>query len=224
MTISRRPLVMGLVPAGLSLSMGGAQAQGGPVSGVHYVERQGPALPPGQPNRIDVIEFFWYGCPHCYAFEPLIEPWAKQAAADVNFRRVHVQFRANMKGHQRMFFALEALGLEHQARPAIFAAIHRQGQMLESIETQTSFLTSLGIDGAKFQSAWKSMGVATRCQQADRLAEAYDIDGVPSLGVAGRFLTSPGMQSGGQRLPEAELGARAIRVLDFLLQRQRTAR
>ena len=224
MALPRRPLVLGLLPAGLALSAGGALAQGGPVPGRHYQERTGPALPPNDPARIDVVEFFWYGCPHCYVFEPVIEHWAKQAAADVNFRRVHVQFRANMKAHQRMFFALEALGLEPQARPGIFSAIHRQGQMLDSLESQSRFLATAGVDSAKYKAAWQSMGVATRCLQADQLAEAYDIDGVPSLGVAGRFLTSPSMQNGGEGLPEPELGRRAVLVVEYLLQRQRTAR
>lgn len=224
MVMPRRPLVLGLLPASLGLSLTEAQAQAGPIPGRHYAVRNAPAQAPSDPTRIDVVEFFWYGCPHCYVFEPVVEQWAKQLAADVNFRRVHVQFRANMKGHQRMFFALEALGLESQVRPAIFAAMHRQGQMLDDLESQSRFLSMAGVDSAKYQAAWKSMGVATRCLQADRLAEAYDIDGVPSIGIAGRFLTSPSMQNTAEGLPEPELGRRAVQVADYLLQRQRTAR
>lgn len=224
MAIPRRPLVLGLLPLGAGLPLQLAHAQGGPVPGRHYQARKGSPLPASQLGRIDVVEFFWYGCPHCFVFEPVIEHWAKQVAADVNFRRVHVQFRANMKAHQRMFFALEALGMEPQARPGIFAAIHRQGQVLDTMESQARFLASMGVDSAKYQAAWQSMGVATRCLQADQLAEAYDIDGVPSLGVAGRFLTSPAMQNGGEGLPEPELGRRALMVVEYLLQRQRSAR
>jgi thiol:disulfide interchange protein DsbA len=102
--------------------------------------------------------------------------------------------------------------------------MHRQGQMLDDLESQARFLAMAGVDSAKYQAAWKSMGVATRCLQADRLAEAYDIDGVPSIGIAGRFLTSPSMQNTAEGLPEPELGRRAVQVADYLLQRQRTAR
>ena len=112
---------------------------------------------------IEVIEFFWYGCQHCYAFEPLIEPWAKQVTADVAFRKAHVAFRASLKPHQRMFYALEALGKEAQARPAIFAAMHQQGQSLDDPKVQAKFLANLGVDAAKYLDAYNSFGVQTKC-------------------------------------------------------------
>ncbi|MFG6468072.1 thiol:disulfide interchange protein DsbA/DsbL [Roseateles sp. BYS87W] len=200
---------------------GSALAQGGPVEGRNYQVINPPLST--TPGKIEVVEFFWYGCPHCYAFEPAVEAWAKQLPADVAFRKVHVAFRANVKIHQRMFYALEALGKEAAARPAIFNAMHQQGLGLDDAKEQAKFLSPLGIDPVKYQEAYNSFGVATKCSQAEKLSEAYRIDGVPMLGVAGRFLTSPG-QAGvglGQRLPEHELGARALQITDFLIQRAR---
>lgn len=198
---------------------GTALAQGGPVDGRHYATLS-QALPP-TPGKIEVVEFFWYGCPHCYAFEPAIEEWAKKLPADVAFRKVHVAFRANVKIHQRMFFALEALGKEAQLRPAIFAAMHQQGMALDDAKSQAKFLAPLGIDPAKYQDAYNSFGVVTKCQQAEKLSEAYQIDGVPTLGIGGRFRTSPAQAGGGQRLNEADLGQKALQVADFLIQRVR---
>jgi len=197
-----------------------ALAQGGPVDGRQYLTLSQQL--PTTPGKIEVIEFFWYGCPHCYAFEPAIEAWAKQLPADVAFRKVHVAFRANVKIHQRMFYALESLGKEVQARPAIFNAMHQQGLALDDPKSQAKFLSSLGIDSAKYQEAYNSFGVVTKCGQAEKLSEAYRIDGVPSIGVGGRFLTSPSQAGGGQRTTEVELGQKALQVADFLIQRVRS--
>jgi thiol:disulfide interchange protein DsbA len=198
---------------------GTALAQGGPVEGRQYNVLGTPL--PTTPGKIEVVEFFWYGCPHCYAFEPAIEAWSKQLPADVAFRKAHVAFRANVKIHQRMFYALEALGKEAEVRPAIFNAMHQQGQALDDPKAQAKFLSSLGVDPNKYQEAYNSFGVVTKCQQAEKLSEAYRIDGVPSIGVGGRFLTSPAQAGAGQRVNEQELGQRALQVTDFLIQRAR---
>ena len=217
--MKRRDFSALLATAPLAGATGTALAQGGPIEGRQYLVLGQPL--PAAPGKIEVVEFFWYGCPHCYAFEPLIEAWAKQLPADVAFRKVHVAFRANVKIHQRMFYALEALGKEAVARPAIFKAMHEQGLPLDDAKSQAKFLSNLGIDPAKYQDAYNSFGVQTKCTQAEKLSDAYRIDGVPSIGVAGRFLTSPSMSADGQRLPEHELGQRALKITDFLIQRSR---
>ena len=194
-------------------------AQGGPVEGRQYLAL--PQALPQTPGKIDVVEFFWYGCPHCYAFEPQIEAWSKQLPPDVAFRKVHVAFRANVKIHQRMFYALEALGKEAATRQAIFAAMHQQGLSLDDVKSQAKFLGPLGVDPAKYQDAYNSFGVQTKCTQAEKLSEAYRIDGVPSIGIGGRFLTSPAQVGAGQRIAEHELGQKALQVTDFLIQRMR---
>ena len=217
--MKRRDFSALLASAPVLGATGTALAQGGPVEGRQYLVL--PQALPTTPGKIEVVEFFWYGCPHCYAFEPAIEAWVKQLPADVAFRKVHVAFRANVKIHQRMFYALEALGKEAATRPAIFNAMHQQGLGLDDAKSQAKFLSPLGIDPAKYQDAYNSFGVQTKCTQAEKLSEAYRIDGVPSIGVAGRFLTSPSQAAAGQRMGEAELGQKALQITDFLIQRAR---
>jgi thiol:disulfide interchange protein DsbA len=217
--MKRRDFSALLASAPLAGAAGSALAQGGPIEGRQFLVINPPL--PSTPGKIEVVEFFWYGCPHCFAFEPAVEEWAKKLPADVVFRKAHVAFRANVKIHQRMFYALEAMGKEAVTRQAIFNAMHLQGQSLDDAKTQAKFLSPMGVDPVKYQEAYNSFGVVTKCQQAEKLSEAYRIDGVPTLGIGGRFLTSPAMASGGQRMTEQELGTKALQIADTLIQRVR---
>lgn len=191
-----------------------ALAQGGPVEGRHY-QRLTQALPT-PPGKIELVEFFWYGCPHCYAFDPVLEAWLKTLPADVSFRRVHVGFRANIKLHQKLFYALEAMGKEAEVHDRVFAAFHRDRLNLDDEASIVDLVGKLGIDQAKFKNAFNSFGVQTKAQQATKLSEDFRIDGVPALGVAGRFLTSPSM-AGVRGTPEIVQGQQAVAVADFLI-------
>ncbi len=206
----------------LSLGSAPAMAQGGPIEGRQYRRLETP-VPSGTPGKVEVIEFFWYGCPHCNVFEPTIESWAKQLPADVVYRKVHVAFRENVKVHQRLFFTLEVMGKEAQVRPAIFNAIHRGGQSLSDPKSMAAFLAPLGVDPAKFTETYNSFTVQTRCQQATKLQDSYNIDGVPTVAIGGRFLTSPAMAGFGLRASEEELGQRCIAVANYLLPLARKA-
>lgn len=221
--MKRRDFSAQLGLSGLALAVPGLSlAQGGPQEGKHYQRLAQPL--PGTPGKIEVVEFFWYGCPHCNAFEPVVADWVKQLPADISFRHVHVAFRANVKLHQRLFYALEALGKEKDVRARVFAAMHREGKALDSVKAMTDFLTPLGIEADKFTQAYNSFGVQTKCTQAEKLSEAYRIDGVPALGVGGRFWTSPALASAGQRVSEIESGQRALATVDFLIQRLRSGK
>lgn len=191
-----------------------ALAQGGPVEGRHY-QRLNQALPT-PPGKIEVLEFFWYGCPHCYAFDPVLETWLKSLPADVAFRRVHVGFRANIKLHQRLFYALEAMGKEAEVHDRVFAAFHRDRLNLDDEASIFELVGRLGLDLAKFKAAFNSFGVQTKAQQATKLSEDFRIDGVPALGIGGRFLTSPSM-AGVRGTPEIVQGQQAVAVADFLI-------
>lgn len=213
---SSRAALLGL----LTSIPGLALAQGGPVEGRHYLKLSRPlAVAPG---KIEVVEFFWYACPHCYAFEPVVEQWSKHLPADVEFRRVHVLFRENSRTHQRTFYALEALGREAEFRPAIFNAIHRERMALDTMDSMAAFLAKLGLDQAKFLAVYKSFSVEAKCKQAVKLSEAYGIDGVPSIGVAGRFLTSPSIA--GQGAPENAALQQGLVVTDYLIGRARSGK
>jgi thiol:disulfide interchange protein DsbA len=218
--MKRRDFSAQLGLSGLALALPGLSlAQGGPQEGKHYQRLAQPL--PATPGKIEVVEFFWYGCPHCYAFEPQMQDWIAKLPADVSFRHAHVAFRANVKLHQRLFYALEALGKEKELRARVFSALHREGKGLDSVKAMTDFLTPLGVDATKFTEAYNSFGVQTKCLQAEKLSEAYRIDGVPALGVGGRFLTSPSIASAGARTSELESGQRALDTVNFLIQRLR---
>ena len=220
MKMNRRDFSTQLGLSALTLGSASAFAQGGFQAGKEYL-RLGQTLPTTA-GKIEVIEFFWYGCPHCFAFEPQMDAWIKALPADVSFRHMHVGFRENLKPHQRTYFALESLGREQEFRAAIFNAVHRGGMALDDAKSMTDFLSKQGLDPAKFQAAYNSFGVQNKCLQADKLSEGYRLDGVPSLGIAGRFFTSPSMA--GARLPESESGRRALAVTDFLIQQVRSGK
>jgi thiol:disulfide interchange protein DsbA len=189
-------------------------AQGGPVEGRQY-QRLGQPLPTPA-GKIEVLEFFWYGCPHCFAFDPVLEAWVKTLPSDVSFRRVHVGFNAMIKLHQKLFYALEAMGKEAEVHEAVFNAFHKERLDLSDEKSITAMVGRLGVDTAKFKDAFNSFGVQTKASQAVKLSEAYRIDGVPALGVAGRFLTSPSM-AGVRGQAEISQGQQAVAVADYLV-------
>ena len=190
-----------------------ARAQTGPVEGKHYVRLSQPLPSAAEPGKLEVIEFFWYGCPHCNAFEPALEAWVKQLPADVSFRRVPVAFRAEPYGaHQRIFYALDTLGLVGAMQRKVFYAIHRERLALDKPAEIAAFMTRNGIDAGRFMEAYNSFGTQTRVRQANQLVDGYKIDGVPALGVQGRFYTSGTLAGDNER---------ALLVVDYLLQRLR---
>jgi thiol:disulfide interchange protein DsbA len=148
-------------------------------------------LAPGK--RVEVVGFFWYECPHCYAFEPSLETWVGKLAADVQFRRVPVGFTRRHEATMLLYYALESLGQIERLHRAIFDAIHRDGRRLLTEADQLAFVTAQGVDGAQFTAALKSQEVGLRAVAAKRLTDAYRIEGVPSLGVHGRYVTAPSM-------------------------------
>lgn len=178
---------------GLIVLFAASLAQAQPTVGVEYRE-----LSSAQPNdaagKIEVIEFFWYGCPHCNHFEPYLAAWAAKVPADVAFRRVPVAFRENPFGvHQRLFYALDTMGLLPTLHAKVFHAIHEEGLKLDKPELIADWIAKQGVDKAKFLSVMESFGVQTKCRQARTLADAYKIDGVPTVGIAGLYYTSVGL-------------------------------
>jgi len=194
MNIERRHFSAALVGTGLGAATYGlatpALAQGGPVEGTHYVRLSQP-LPAAGGGKVEVIEFFWYGCPHCNAFEPTLDAWTKRLPADVAFRRVPVAFRDEPFGaHQRIYYALEAMGQLDAVHRKVFFAIHNERAKLDKPADIAAFMAKNGIDSAKFLDVYNSFSVQTKARQAKQLAEAYKIDGVPAMGIHGRYFTS----------------------------------
>lgn len=198
------------------MSMAGASAafgQGASVlaEGRDFVRLNTPA-PTASPGKVEVVEFFWYGCPHCFALEPSLEGWIKKLPADVAFRRVPAVFNALWETHAKMYYALEAVGQLDAVHRRIFNAIHLQRQRLDKEEDIIKFAADNGVDAAKFTDAMKSFGVATKVRQAKQLIDAFKIDGVPAIGIQGRFFTSPQLAGGNER---------ALIVADQLILRAR---
>ena len=192
-----------LALAGLALPAG---AQGGPVEGKDFMRVAQPVPMTG--DKIEVVEFFGYWCPHCHAFEPALDTWVKKLPATVNFRRMPVAFNAAQEPAQRLYFGIEALGLVDTLHRKVFAAMHVERKRLDKDSEIADFAKANGVDPAKLQDAMKSFSVATKMRQARQLSEAYRIEGVPTLGIHGRFMTSPSI-AGSQE--------RALAVADALI-------
>jgi thiol:disulfide interchange protein DsbA len=177
--------------------VGPAQAQTpAPAEGKQFVRLAQPLASASAAGKIEVFEFFLYTCPHCFAFDPALTAWSKTLAPDVVLRRIHVGIGAMHKLHQRLFFALESLGRLADLHEQVFKALQIEKLDLSSEKAITAWAVSKGVDGAKFTSAFSSFGAQTRLGQSAKLAEAYRAEGVPALGIAGRFLTSPSMAGG----------------------------
>lgn len=176
--------------AGASLSV---LAEPWPVEGKHYVAVS-PRQPTLDPNQVEVLEFFAYGCEHCHAFEPTIDAWQKKLPSDVRFRRIPVAFRAGpMVLHQRLYFAIESLGLVEQLHRKVFTTLHEERRRIDTVEHVADFATRNDVDAGRLVSTVNSFSVASKVTQATTLANGYRFQGTPSIGVDGRWLTSGSM-------------------------------
>ncbi|MBI5259328.1 MAG: thiol:disulfide interchange protein DsbA/DsbL [Burkholderiales bacterium] len=210
--MNRRDVALGLGASSLAALLATpAWAQGGPQEGRDYTRLQQPQPVPGG-GKVEVVEFFGYWCPHCHAFEPQLDAWARKLPADVVFRRIPVAFNEPQKLYQRLYFALEAMGQVDTLHRKVFTAFHTQNMRLEKASDLQALCNANGVDYAKLNDTMKSFSVATKCNQAKQAADGWRIDGVPTLGVQGRFVTSVG-QAGSHE--------RALMVMDALIQMAR---
>jgi thiol:disulfide interchange protein DsbA len=199
--------------AALPLSV---QAQGKPpAEGKDYLLLSKPAPSEAPAGQIEVVEFFWYSCPHCNEFEPQLEAWAAKAPKDVSLRRVPVSFRPDFEPQQRLYYVLEALGKVAALHKKVFYAIHVEKQTLNTADLVTAWAQKQGIDKAKFTELYNSFPVNMKARKATQLQEAFMVDGVPALGVDGRYYTS-GSLAGNM--------ARALTVTDHLLTLARSSK
>jgi thiol:disulfide interchange protein DsbA len=179
-----------------------------PVAGTDYIVLS-PAQPVDVPaGKIEVTEFFWYGCPHCNEFNPYLETWIKKQGPDVVFKRVPVAFRDDFIPHSRMYHALDALGLAQKLTPIVFNEIHVNKDYLLTPEDQAKFLAKNGVDPQKYLAAYNSFSTQSEIQRDKKLLDDYKIDGVPTLAVQGEYETGPAATNS---LPGT------IQVLDYLV-------
>ncbi len=163
--------------------------------GVHYL-RLSPTQPTSSnPEQVEVCEIFWYGCPHCFNFDPLLEQWRENQPGYVNFVRVPAVWNPLLQMHARAFYTAEALGKGAEMHTEFFREIHERGNRLDTEEKLQEFFGRFGVDGAAFKTAFDSFAVQTKLQRADELSRRYRIESVPTIVVNGKY-TSDGGQAG----------------------------
>ena len=183
------------------------------TEGVDYIKvlPQPPLL--GTNSKIEVREFFWFGCPHCYRLEPALTEWRysrKNRSPKIDFVRTPAVLGKNWTVHAQAYFAFQTLGVNDKMDSAMFKAIHEQGVLLDDEASLVSFVAKQGIDGKRFSDAYRSFSMANSLNHAVELQQHYAISSVPTLVVDGRYITSPALAHG-----EAE----TTKVLDFLVEK-----
>ena len=167
-----------------------AFAQAAPKEGKDYVKLGKPVAPDAPADKVDVIEFFWYNCSHCNEFEPTFATWAKTAPKNASVRRVPVAFNASFAPQQKLYYALEGMGKVDELHARVFRAIHVERQNLSKEDAIFAWMGKQpGMDMAKFKEIYNSFTVSNQVRRASQLQEAYGVEGVPSMGVAGRYYT-----------------------------------
>lgn len=202
-----------LVPSALLLSPA-AQAQAKkPQAGKDYYALETRAPVEAPPGKIEVVEFFWYNCPHCNAFEPTLETWIKTLPKDVAFRRSHVAFQDSFVPQQRLFLALDAMGLVDKLQAKVFTAIHAEKVNMATADAITQWVVKQGVDKTKFLEQYNSFSTQTKLARMTQLQNIYKVEGVPALGVAGRFYTDGSLAGNMER---------ALQVVESLIADVRT--
>jgi len=164
-----------------------ARAQPQLAIGTDYVEIN-PAQPTDNPAKIEVIEFFSYACPHCNDLNPSILKWSAKLPAEVEFKRVAVNFSPFYQLMARLYYTLEAIGELKRLDEAVFNAIHVKGLKLIDDKSIQEWAVGQGIDAKRFSDAYNSFGVISKVKRADQLTKAAKVQGVPAIAVDGRYL------------------------------------
>ncbi len=155
--------------------------------GKDYHKLSKPAPTEAPAGKIEVVEFFGYFCPHCNSFEPTLSAWTKKAPKEIAFRRVPVNFNPKTVPMQKLYYALEGLGKLETLHAQAFRTIHVERKPLQEDEQIFAWASAQGLDLSKFKEMYNSFGVANQVRKATQLQQAYDVEGVPSMGVAGRY-------------------------------------
>jgi thiol:disulfide interchange protein DsbA len=169
-------------------------------------------------NKVEVVEFFSYACPHCNAFEPSLAQWVKKQNGRVAFKRVPLAFHAQWVPLQKMYYALEALGKADELHAKVFNAVHGDRMRFENDDAVADIAVKIGLDRKQFLDVYKSFSVQTKVRRAGQLQDDYKITGVPMLAVDGRYETSPGILADhGLQQSESQLFTSTLQVADFLV-------
>ncbi|CCD29561.1 Thiol:disulfide interchange protein dsbA precursor [Candidatus Glomeribacter gigasporarum BEG34] len=206
----KKLLLMGLIWMGCAAQA--APAPAAPQAGKDYKVLENPQPVNAPAEKIEILEFFMYGCPHCEHFEPVLTGWVKKQSPDIVLKHVPLAFNKALAAHQKLYHALDALGLADQLTPSIFKAIHTERNYLLTPEAQAAFLAKKGVDKKKFLAAYHSFETANAVQRDNKWMADYKITATPALIVQGKYETSPAMTNNLEDV---------ISVLDFLMQQIR---
>ena len=192
------------------LTMGAAVCQAESYKeGVHYKELS-PQVATGG-DKVEVLEFFWYGCPHCYSFEPFIKSWKKTKPANVEFKRVPAIFRPEWEIQARTYYALSNMGVIEDIHGKIFDSMHKDKNQLKTKEHMVNFVSQNGVDKKQFLAEYDSFAVDTVVRKAKKKQKAYQIQGVPTVIVNGKYQTSGSMAGSYDNL---------IKIIDYLVKKE----
>jgi thiol:disulfide interchange protein DsbA len=200
-----------LVLLGTLLVAGPASAD--PVEGKDYVAVPLPQAQAAGTGKVEVTEFFWYGCPHCFALEPKLAAWLARLPKDVQFRRVPAVLAAHWQPMAKAFYALDASGIDLHSK--MFNAIHVEKINLNDEQAFLQWVGKQGADSAKVGDAYRSFGVNSKLQAARQMNVNFGLTSVPSLVVAGKYVTSPSMAGGADQM---------FQVVDYLVDQARKSR
>lgn len=209
-----RKLILGLTLACASLAGTTAIAAPSIQAGVEYQVLKNK-VPVADESKIEVVEMFWYGCPHCNQLEPFVNSWQKDLPEDVKLVRVPAMFGGVWDIHGQLFLTLEALKVENTLHSRVFDAIHKERRQLKDYAEIEKFIVEIGVDKDKFSKMWNSFAIKGQMDKARKLALAYQVQGVPVMVVDGQYLFDIGTAGGLQETTQ---------VADQLIDMVRTAK
>lgn len=184
-----------------------AQADPSPASdrfqlGTHYERLPSAQGTSSSPNLIEVAEIFWYGCPHCYEFEPHVQNWRNDLPDDVRFVHIPAVWNSVLQIHARAFYTAEALGVTAEVHTPLFREIHDERNFLDSQDALAEFFGRYGVETDAFNAAYESFAVNMNMNRADELSRRYRIASVPTVVINGKYTTDAGMAGGYEELME----------------------
>jgi len=206
--------MMQAITAGLFLALISGTALSADKDDVFAYQDITPAVPTTSGDKIEVVEMFWYGCPHCYAFEPYLNRWKKSLPKDVAFVRVPAIFNPKWEFSARIYYTAEVMGVLGKMHEHIFDAIHKEHRPLGNLGEVAALFAQYGVDKKEFESTFNSFAVNSKVNWARHLTKVYGIDGVPTMIVAGKYRTSASLAGGHEEV---------LKVVDDLIARERSA-
>lgn len=183
--------------------------------GVHFVQLPRRVTPTVPSSKIEVVEMFWYGCPHCFKLEPHAVVWKTKIPEDIAFRSVPAVLNPSWATHARAYYAAEALGLLKTSHEALFKSIHEQGRRINNEDALARFFERQGADQAEFKAAMRSPAIEAKVKRAEKLGREYGMTGVPSVIVDGQYRVLLDNITGYEEL---------FSIVDFLTEKVRSDR